>query len=161
MKSRMLHRAPHVAFTWTAFVSWFLGFVMIQHRTRTFFANFLASTSSPTWMYQNTKSNLQRSWKLVTKNIEYDFWNRRKDKMLDFHTALRFQDLPDPLKIILMHDESRPMVLKLYHSAAKFHEKSSNTYLFSNNLSIISFFSLTQVSNWSCECHRSGYKTFF
>lgn len=62
--------------------------------------------------------------------------------MLDFHTALRFQDLPDPLKIIFMHDESRPMVLKLYHSAAKFHEKSSNTYLFSNNLSIISFFFL-------------------
>lgn len=35
IKINLLHRAPQVRFTWRAFFWWFLGFVIIQHKTRT------------------------------------------------------------------------------------------------------------------------------
>ena len=47
MKRSILQRFPQVALTCLAFLSWFSGAVMTQHRTRTFSDIFLAFKSSP------------------------------------------------------------------------------------------------------------------
>ena len=57
MKRSILQRFPHVALTCLAFLSWFSGAVMTQHRTRTFSDIFLALKSSP---------------KMWTQQISYD-----------------------------------------------------------------------------------------
>ena len=47
MKRSILQRFPQVALTCLAFLSWFSGAVMTQHRTRTFSDIFFAFKSSP------------------------------------------------------------------------------------------------------------------
>ena len=50
MKSSLLHRFPHVAFTCLAFLSWLAGPVITQHKTRTFSAIWSATClSSGKW----------------------------------------------------------------------------------------------------------------
>ena len=55
MKRSILQRFPQVALTCLAFLSWFSGAVMTQHRTRTFSDILLAFKSSPKmWTQQIT-----------------------------------------------------------------------------------------------------------
>ena len=63
MKRSILQRFPQVALTCLAFLSWFSGAVMTQHRTRTFSDIFLAFKSSPKmWtqqiLYDDIKSSV-------------------------------------------------------------------------------------------------------
>ena len=85
MKRSILQRFPQVALTCLAFLSWFSGAVMTQHRTRTFSDILLAFKSSP---------------KMWTQQISFDHVN---SSVIFFTTAimicaisLRFVTLMSP-----------------------------------------------------------------
>ena len=62
MKRSILQRFPQVALTCLAFLSWFSGAVMTQHRTRTFSDILLAFKSSPTmWTQQISYDEINSS----------------------------------------------------------------------------------------------------
>ena len=65
MKRSILQRFPHVALTCLAFLSWFSGAVMTQHRTRTFSDILLAFKSSPKmWAQQISYDEVNSSVQL-------------------------------------------------------------------------------------------------
>ena len=66
MKRSILQRFPQVALTCLAFLSWFSGAVMTQHRTRTFSDIFLAFKSSPKNM---DKTNCKFIRKILAKGV--------------------------------------------------------------------------------------------
>lgn len=66
INSNLLHRLPQVAFTWRALLSWFDGFVITQHNTRTFFSKALATseTSSVKIEFKNKQSWFNKEKKI-------------------------------------------------------------------------------------------------
>ena len=69
MKRSILQRFPQVALTCLAFLSWFSGAVMTQHRTRTFSDILLAFKSSPKMWTQQILYDDIKSSVLFTSDI--------------------------------------------------------------------------------------------
>jgi len=128
MKSRMLHLDPQVAFTWSAFFSWFCGFVTIQQRTRTFCAIFLASTSFPRW----TKKQFTINWSKRICNTIPNITFQSTEKTIAICVGLRFNTGPVHCSLFSCKG-TIAVILGLGYSTYIFHKKLGTHTFIQNN----------------------------